>query len=173
MGRAPLDLATPPLAGFAAGLPLRLRTELEDDAGFLMELHRAMQGEEMIRAGFGPVFTRLFLDYQFMLQRDYYRANYKGAGFFVIEKEEERLGRIYIHPSRSDYRLVDIGFMPQWRNRGFGGCLISALQSHAAGRGAKVSLHVDPENRAARLYARLGFVVVDRDSPHWRMEWQA
>ncbi len=172
------DLAPPEedcasLAGFAAGLPLRLRTEREEDLGFLIELYRSTRREEMLRAGLDPLFMQPFLDNQFALQRHHYRANYLGAGFLVIEIDAQRIGRIYIHPAVGDFRIVDICFLPQWRNAGFGGRLIGALQAYAAARGAKVSLHVDPENRAARLYQRLGFAVVDRSPPYWRLEWRA
>jgi len=162
-----------PLQRFAAGLAVRLRPEREHDEAFLIDLYRSTRRDEMIRAGLDPRAMAPFLDSQFTLQRRHYRAHYPGCGFFVIVHERQPIGRIYVHPTPGDYRLVDISLLPRARGKGFGGQLIAALQAFAAARRSAVSLHVDPLNRATELYKRFGFVIVDRESASWRMEWRA
>lgn len=54
---------------------------------------------------------------------------------------------------------VAIGVAPGWRGRGAGGVLLDALLGAARSRGfAALSLSVEPDNPAARLYERKGFV---------------
>jgi ribosomal protein S18 acetylase RimI-like enzyme len=162
---------TTQLRRFAAGLPLELRAETEDDETFLVELYRSSRHDEIRRAGLDPVMMQGFLDRQFVLQRRHYVAHYDRAGFFVIEQAGTRIGRIYIHAGPGDYRLVDINLLPDYRGAGLGTQLIRALQAFASARDCKVSLHVDPMNRAGGLYLRLGFVIVDQSQASWRLEW--
>lgn len=53
---------------------------------------------------------------------------------------------------------VATGVVPAWRERGVGGALLDALivAAHDAGSVA-LSLSVEPDNPARRLYERLGF----------------
>ena len=71
-----------------------------------------------------------------------------------------------------DYGHVDddtpslaISLLPEWRGRGVGGVLLKRLLEALEADGySRVSLSVQKANRAARLYARLGFETVeDRD----------
>ena len=41
----------------------------------------------------------------------------------------------------------------------------------AAASGRKLSIHVEIHNRAAELYTRMGFAVVDEHGLYRRMEW--
>jgi ribosomal protein S18 acetylase RimI-like enzyme len=56
--------------------------------------------------------------------------------------------------------------MPAWRGQGVGSRLLAALLDAAAGRYATVSLNVQADNPAARLYRRFGFEVVE-DGGAW------
>lgn len=155
-------------------LGIRLRPETDGDVPFLRILYRSTRHDEMRRAGFDPVAMQLFLDSQFDLQRRHYRLHYALGGAFsilVCRRTREPVGRLYTHESPGDLRLVDISLLPGWRGRGLGAGLLTALQSLAAQRTGRLSLHVDPTNRAARLYTRVGFRVVDDSGMSWRMEW--
>lgn len=60
---------------------------------------------------------------------------------------------------------ISIALVPEARGRGTGGALLEALCRRAADAGYKsLMLSVDPANeRALRLYRRLGFVVIETD----------
>ena len=60
-----------------------------------------------------------------------------------------------------DVPEVGIGLVPGWRGMGIGTRLMRALQDEAVTRGIpRLSLSVDHENPAQRLYERVGFKVV-------------
>ena len=65
---------------------------------------------------------------------------------------------------------VSIGVLPTERGRGIGTLLLAALahEARAAGLGA-LSLSVEFENRAARLYRRAGYQVVGDDGSAFTM----
>jgi ribosomal protein S18 acetylase RimI-like enzyme len=62
--------------------------------------------------------------------------------------------------------------MPRWRSRGLGGALLRAVQDAAARSGVAVVLTVDMNNKAQRLYRRLGFVVTEQALPNVAMAWR-
>lgn len=66
---------------------------------------------------------------------------------------------------------IAVGVEPTHRGRGVGTALLEELaaQARAAGMPA-LSLSVELENRAQRLYRRLGFVEIDRDEDAIRMK---
>jgi ribosomal protein S18 acetylase RimI-like enzyme len=73
----------------------------------------------------------------------------------------ERAGYGYV---ANDVPELSIGVAPVSRGQGVGRALLSALIDTARDRGlARISLSVEPENRAAELYRSLGFVVVGQD----------
>lgn len=55
---------------------------------------------------------------------------------------------------------VSMALLPAYRGQGIGTALLTNLIAQARGRYAALSLSVDPQNPAMRLYERLGFVVV-------------
>ncbi len=58
-----------------------------------------------------------------------------------------------------------MGVVQAWRGRGVGSCLLDALIAAAREEGlTSLSLSVEPDNRARRLYERVGFRQVDEVS---------
>jgi len=65
---------------------------------------------------------------------------------------------------------VSLAVAPQARGGGLGTALLEALMAHARAEGLDaLSLSVDQENPAARLYERLGFRPVDEPGEHRMM----
>jgi ribosomal protein S18 acetylase RimI-like enzyme len=69
-------------------------------------------------------------------------------------------------------RLADIALIPEERNRGIGTTLIQNIVTEAASASRPVQLRVLRNNRAIRLYQRLGFTIIDDNGIHLSMEWR-
>ena len=114
-----------------------------------------------------------FVRMQFLAQDTDYRRNNPDGSFDVIEVDGRPAGRLVVDRRPGDIRVVDISLLPEFRGAGVGRVLLTRLIEEAAASGRIVSIHVEIHNRAAELYARLGFVVVAEHGVYRRMEWSA
>ena len=76
----------------------------------------------------------------------------------MVESEGRPAGRLYVHRRPAEIRILDISLLPEHRGQGIGGALLRDLITEAEGIGQPVSIHVEKQNPALRLYQRLGFV---------------
>lgn len=134
-----------------------LRTITDQDHGFLSALYAHSRAAEMALVDWPEQAKRDFLQQQFDLQHAYYVANYPGADFLVVELDGARAGRIYVYRSPGDIRLMDIALLPELRGRGIGSGLLAELIEESERSGSSITLHVEADNPAVRLYQRLGF----------------
>jgi len=156
-------------------LPVGWRLRDEDagaaDLAFLSRLYASTRQEELAALPWSQADKVRFLDDQFRLQRQHYRQHYAEAGFWIIERGNVPNGRIYVFESPSEYRLMDIALLPEQRGLGVGGALVAALLRLAATGGRSVTLHVEPDNPANRLYQRLGFEFVEDRGAYRFLRW--
>ena len=152
---------------------ISLRAETDDDIGFIRGLYASTRATEMAYLQhLGEAQVSAFINMQFEAQRAHYREHYPGARFDVIEFDGQAIGRLYLAEVENEIRLMDIVLLPEMRNRGIGGDLTRAVLAFARGTGWKVTLHVEEENPAKRLYDRLGFEVVGEQTFYKKMAWQ-
>jgi ribosomal protein S18 acetylase RimI-like enzyme len=135
----------------------RLRPAAPDDRAFLTDLYAGVREPELAHVPWDPAAKRAFVEHQFAAQDAHYREHYPGATFDVIEVEGERAGRLYVHRGPRDIRIMDIALAPAFRGGGIGTGLLRSLIAEAEERGSKLSIHVEHNNPARRLYERLGF----------------
>jgi GNAT superfamily N-acetyltransferase len=150
---------------------IRLRDVEPGDEAFLRFLYRSSREPELRLTAWSEGEKSAFANSQFDLQDRWYRENYPGVQFLVIEQDGVPVGRIYIHFSSGDLRLMDITLAPAARNRGLGSSLIRWLEGRAAAEGATISLHVELFNPARALYRRLGFAEEEVEGVYVRMRW--
>lgn len=151
---------------------MTLRLAGSDDEPFLYELYCSTRAEEMAAWGLDPTQRRAFLELQFNARRRHYDIAFSGAEHKIILCDARPIGRILVHRSAREIRLVDIALLSEHRSQGIGASLIEALLEEAGSTGKSVTLHVDKSSRAARLYERLGFSVIDETGGSYKMEWQ-
>jgi ribosomal protein S18 acetylase RimI-like enzyme len=141
------------------------------DLPFLEALYASTRQEEMGPVPWSEDQKRAFLSSQFALQHRFYQENYKDTSFDVILVDGEPAGRLYVDRSPRELCVVDIALVPEWRGRGIGTYLMSALLDEARAAGQPVTLHVEDDNPAQHLYARLGFHVAGRNGPYQFLRW--
>jgi ribosomal protein S18 acetylase RimI-like enzyme len=101
-----------------------------------------------------------FVRQQFDAQDAYYREHYDDATFDVVEVDGEPAGRLYVARWEDEIRIMDIALLPEHRGTGVGTRLLRELLAEGTRSGKRVSIHVEKQNPALRLYERLGFAAV-------------
>ena len=153
-------------------LDVALRPAEPEDAGFLYQVYASTRQEELAQVRWSEVERESFLRMQFQTQDRFYRSEYAGATFDIIEVSHTAAGRLYVHRRQDEIRIMDIALLPEYRGRGIGTRLLEQILEEAAGGHKKVSIHVEVFNRASRLYGRLGFQKVASNGIYQLMEWQ-
>ena len=143
----------------AAASDVVLRDERIDDQQFVADLYAETRRTELLPVPWNETQKHFFLRSQFALQRDYYRQHYEAAEFLVMVEGDTPIGRIYLHQGRDEIRLMEIALIQQRQGFGIGTRLISALCQLANDDNCELTLHVERDNPAVRLYQRLGFTL--------------
>lgn len=149
-----------------------LRPATEEDRDLLRDVYASTREEELSQVAWPPGQRDAFVQMQFDLQDQQYRANNPEGSFDVIEVDGRAAGRFYVDRRRDDIRIVDIALLPEFRGLGIGGRLIGEVLDEAGSSGRPASIHVEVHNPAARLYERLGFAPVAERGLYRLMEWR-
>jgi len=162
------------LAGYQgrpAGVTFRPITDA--DHPFLRDLYASVRTAELAPVLWPEEAKRAFLDEQFALQHQHYLKNYVGADLLMIEKDAAPIGRIYIYRTQAEMRLMDIALIEAERGHGIGTALLAELLNEARATNCELTLHVEPENPAQRLYQRLGFRLIEHRGVYDFLGWRA
>ena len=158
-------------AALPEGWSLRDEACNDSDVTFLAALYSSTREDELAVVPWPQTQKDAFVHQQFLLQRQHYRQHYAGAGFWIVERGQTPVGRIYVFRSPSELRLMDVALLPASQRQGIGAALLRALLRQASRSGNAVTLHVEPNNPVNRLYQRLGFrFVTDRGAYHF-LRW--
>nr|WP_256558039.1 GNAT family N-acetyltransferase [Marinobacterium sedimentorum] len=118
----------------------------------------------MSGCGWPPEAIAEFLRQQFQLQLNYYQEHFPDGEFWLIEQEGRAIGRLYLSWGKTTLQLIDIALLPELRGTGLGSRLLNEVLARTDASGLAVTLHVESQNPAVRLYQRLGFdIVADKD----------
>ena len=166
------DAGRLPAARLSSAAPdVRLRPATDADHAFFARLYASTRERELEHVPFGPEQREAFLAQQFAAQTLHFEQHYGAeASFDVVLIDDEPAGRLIVSRGGNRIRVVDIALLPEFRGAGVGAGLLRALLDEADAAGKPVTLHVEPGNPAQRLYARLGFAVVEPGQLHHRME---
>ena len=162
----------PPPLRAAAGLGVSYRPSTDEDLWFLATVYASTRLEEVAQSGWSKEMQLQFLAHQADAQHRHYRAHYPDAEWLVIEREGEAIGRLYIEEWASQIRLIDIALLPDGRGGGVGSAILADLQDWASEKAKPLTIHVERNNPAMRLYLRLGFAKVDEHGVYDLMEWR-
>jgi ribosomal protein S18 acetylase RimI-like enzyme len=163
----------PPPLHAAAAHGIAYRPASDEDLPFFAALYASTRAEELAATGWPVEAQHAFLLQQHEAQHSHYRRVYADAERLVIERGGEMLGRLYLAEWASEIRIVDISLMPACRRQGVGEAILRDVQDDAASRGKAVSIHVEKNNPARRLYARLGFRIIEDKGIYDLMSWSA
>ncbi len=133
-----------------------------NDMPFMRELYASTRAEELAPTGWPQEQVDSFLNQQFDAQHSHYQEHFSSADFEVIlSTDDEPIGRLYLDEWETQFRIVDIALIPEFRGKGIGGAILAEIIERAFAVGKAVSIHVEQYNPAMRLYERLGFKMVE------------
>lgn len=166
------------LAEALASVPaaIAFRSAERADLSFLRALYAQSREPELAQVTWPIQAKQAFCDSQFDLQHRHYILHAPPtAAFLVMVMEAQPIGRLYLHWSTDELRIVDILVERAHRGRGLGSMVIRGLQAAVSHAGLiTLSLHVAEQNhQALRLYRRLGFGEGERRGAHLRMDWSS
>ncbi len=151
---------------------ITLQPVVPENDEFLFRVYAATRQQEMAAWGWDQAQQDAFLRLQFRAQQGSYRAAFPGAEHRLILQDGEAVGRILVHRTEHEIRLVDIALLPEHRNCGIGTRLIRDLIEESRSSRRPLRLQVATSNRAAaRLYERLGFSLTGENEMYYQMEW--
>lgn len=148
---------------------LQLRQALASDADFLRALYRDVRSDELALTGWPPEAIDAFCQSQFDFQRQHYRSYYPQALHYLVERDDQSVGRLIVDDSADELRVVDISLLAAQRGQGLGSVLLRWLCNRADAQQRPMALSVESQNRARHLYERLGFVQLPGDGLYLTM----
>jgi ribosomal protein S18 acetylase RimI-like enzyme len=170
-----MNVSAPVGSGWAraadAGLTFRRITDA--DLPFLARVYASTRTEELAVTPWTDAQKAAFLDMQFRAQHADYQKNYPEADWLVTARGGEEIGRLYIERWPSQHCIIDIAFLPEHRGKGLGEALLRDLTDEAAAAGKAVTIYVEKNNPAMRLYRRLGFTTEEDKGVYDLMRWSA
>ena len=149
-----------------------LRPIAPADEPFLEEVYAGTRAEELAQVPWTDEEKRAFVHQQFTAQQRHYQQHYPGSRFDVIERDGERVGRLYVARWPQEIRIIDIALVPAARNAGIGASLVRELMNECDASGKRLTIHVERMNRAMSFYLRFGFTEVADRGVYAMMEWR-
>jgi GNAT superfamily N-acetyltransferase len=150
-----------------------LRPVTPADDQFLLDVYASTREEELSQVEWAEGQRESFLRWQFDLQRREYDARFPDARYEVILVDGEPAGRIWVGEDKKQIRLLEIGLLPTFQNRGVGTLLLNRLIEEAKQAGKPLRHMVfESNNNAKRFYERLGFVMIEEFGAYKHMEWR-
>lgn len=159
------------MVDFNLGLGLVIRPSTPSDAPFFEQLHSSTQDDLRLIDGDRELVESV-IEMQFKAQTQGYGAQFPNAMYFVVEKQQQAIGKVTIDFGANEVRVIDIAFIPAARGKGFGEEVLRCLQTAAERVRTPLTLTVASNNPIARnLYLKLGFIVQDRSPPYEFLVW--
>ncbi|MCB1586168.1 MAG: GNAT family N-acetyltransferase, partial [Xanthomonadales bacterium] len=91
--------------------------------------------------------------------------------YLLILYKTQEIGRIYLGRNETSICLIDIAFLPEFRNRGFGTQILKNLINEAQSTQKKITIHVENFNPAYNWYVKHGFQHIEDKGVYQYMEW--
>jgi ribosomal protein S18 acetylase RimI-like enzyme len=157
----------------AADAGLTFRGITDADLPFLLLVYASTRIEELAVTPWTDEQKAAFLDMQFRAQHAHYQQYYPQADWLVTMRGGEDIGRLYIERWPSQHCIIDIALLPSHRRKGLGEALLLDLMDEAATAGKAVTIHVEKNNPAMRLYRRLGYTTEEDKGVYDLMRWTA
>ncbi len=113
------------------------------------------------------------VQFQLDAQRQQYSSTFPSANDYIIEFDENSIGRILISKDDEKIHIVDISILPKWQCQGAGRSVVSQVVAGACEEQLPTELSVLKQSRAVGFYQRLGFHVIGESDFYFAMRHEA
>jgi GNAT superfamily N-acetyltransferase len=162
----------PPPLRAAARFDIAYRPFTDADLPLIERLYVSTREAEVAQTGWPEDVQRAFLAQQFRAQHSHYLTHYYDMEWLIIERAGQPIGRLYLFEDKNEFQIVDITIGPEARGEGIGAAILEDVFDLARPTGKRVSIHVEKNNPARRLYLRAGFVMVEDQGVYDLMAWE-
>lgn len=142
----------------------RLRPHTDADIPFMKALYRGTREAELRLMPLTPAQTEVFIEQQFQSQLAHYTGNYGNDHLDIVEVDGQPVGRLFVDYRNHEIRIIDITLAPAFRGQRLGEFLLSHIITESRNRMLPITIHVEHNNPARRLYERMGFQLKDKGS---------
>ena len=150
-------------------MKITYRPEIPDDASFLRTLIIETLAEQLAAWSWPEYMRETLLETQYQVQRQGFRGS--GDVSAIVLDDDTPVGWYVTAESADAIRLINIMVLARHRGRGIGSTVLSMLLAAAEAARKPLQLSVVTHNeRALRLYERLGFQRIDGDEVHHILE---
>lgn len=151
-------------------MELSHRPASAEDAAFQFEVYASTRAEELAGLGWSAAQQEAFLRMQYSMRRQSYEMSSPDARHSILLSAGVPAGTAIVWRAPAEIQLVDIAFLPEFRNRGLGTRFLEGLIGEARRSALPLRLSVLRGNPATRLYERMGFVARSTSSMYIEME---
>ena len=163
---------TKPSLTTSDSVDVSLRPVTDTDQEFLIGVYASTRAAELAQVDWDESQKDAFIRWQYEMQKQEYDTRYPSARYEVILVDGVPAGRIWIGTDDTQIRLLDIGLLTEFQNRGVGTQLLRQLMDEATrtNKALRHMVFVLNEN-ASRFYERLGFKTIEDVGGYLHMEW--
>lgn len=139
-------------------MQISLRPARDADRPLLLAVYAGTRAAELALTGWNEAQRAAFVAMQFEAQQGHYRQRCPHSQCQLILLDGQPCGRLWVDRRPDRLHVLDISLLPALRGRGIGTHCLRRLGQEARDLALAVSIYVERDNPARRLYARLGFV---------------
>ncbi len=149
-----------------------LRKHTADDLPFMLALYASTREAELAMTNFSTQEKQVFIGHQFNAQYQHYLQHYNSEAFDIIELDGKAVGRLFVDHWSKEIRIVDIALIPEYQKQGLGSYLFKQVFAQAKACDKSVTIHVEHNNPAKKLYQKLGFELKSKTNDiYLLMQW--
>jgi GNAT superfamily N-acetyltransferase len=141
---------------------LTTRAATDSDTAFAREAHHG---------AYRDVVLAQFVAWDEAEQDRYFDNDWRDATFDVILCDDTLCGYAAVEYRADDVHVRELVIHPRWQNQGIGTAFLKRVMESAAQKGLPVRLGTFHQNRALKLYQRLGFREIGQTETHVLLEW--
>jgi ribosomal protein S18 acetylase RimI-like enzyme len=141
---------------------ITLRPATKNDTDFARSVHHR---------AYRDVVVTQFGDWDENTQDKFFATGWAKPGHEIVMVDNVPCGYVRYEKTPAEIKAYELVLLPEFQGRGIGSALLKMVLAEGAAKNVPIALQVLRENRASKLYSRLGFKDVSQTDTHILMKW--